>query len=81
MKLALIRWTEVMWNIKDCPWKNDDVIFEEDLGIRDLNLRETTKYFVYKVYEILNENKFLENVVKYPDKILEYKIEELDTSS
>jgi len=81
MKLALLRWTEVMWNIKDCPWKNDDVIFEEDLGIRDLNLRETTKYFVYKVYEILNENKFLENVVKYPDKILEYKIEELDKSS
>jgi hypothetical protein len=82
MKVALLRWTEVMWDIKkDDPWKNDLATFEKDLGIKDLNLRETTKYFVYKVYEILDESRFLENVVKYPDKILEYKIEELDTSS
>jgi len=75
MKVALIRWTEEMWDIKDCPWKNDPTIFEEELGLKDLNLRETTMYFVYKVYEILDEKRFLENVVKYPDKILEYKIE------
>jgi hypothetical protein len=81
MKVALIRWTEVMWDVKDDPWNNDLAIFEKDLGLKDLNLRETTKYFVYKVYEILDEKRFLENVVKHPDKILEYKIEELDTSS
>jgi uncharacterized membrane-anchored protein YjiN (DUF445 family) len=75
MEVALIRWTEEMWDIKDCPWKNDPAIFEEDLGIRDLKQREITKYFVYKVYKILDEKRFLENVVKYPDKILEYKIE------
>lgn len=82
MKLALLRWTEVMWDIKkDDPWKNDLATFEKDLGIKDLNLRETTKYFVYKVYEILDESRFLENVVKYPEKILEYKTKELDKSS
>ena len=26
MKLALLRWTEIMWDIKDDPWKNDPVI-------------------------------------------------------
>ena len=79
MKVALLRWAEIMWDIKDCPWDNDPVIFEKDMGLKDIKQRETTKYFVYKVYEILDEKRFLENVVKYPDKILEYKIENEET--
>ena len=81
MKLALLRWTEVMWDIKkDDPWKNDPVIFEENMGLKDINKRVATNYFVYKVYEILDEKKFLKNVVKYPEKILEYKTKDTDPS-